>query len=231
MVKLISIKCPECGANLEIEEERKTAFCTYCGAKLLIHNENEHIFRNVDEAEILHAQNEKYKLETDRIAMTQNLVDEKKDTIIMIIALLAIIVIFVIATLMRVSGSEELKDISLLLILVDFMGLTIYMVFIVTIFDNKSKNKNKPGYIKFPEGVDYIHGFRTKIHYLSAERALQVSGFKDIQSINLFDLKPNNTKREFCVSKITIDGNEIDDFEASYNANSKIIIYYHGLPE
>ena len=48
--KLISVKCPDCGQTLSIEENRTQAFCTYCGAKVLISNENEYVFRKVDEA-------------------------------------------------------------------------------------------------------------------------------------------------------------------------------------
>jgi len=32
-VELISVKCPECGASLDIEEGRRQMFCSYCGAK------------------------------------------------------------------------------------------------------------------------------------------------------------------------------------------------------
>ena len=41
-VKLIYVKCPECGAALDIEEDRKEAFCSYCGTKVLLYNENEY---------------------------------------------------------------------------------------------------------------------------------------------------------------------------------------------
>lgn len=41
--KLISVKCPDCGQTLSIEENSTQAFCTYCGAKVLISNENEYI--------------------------------------------------------------------------------------------------------------------------------------------------------------------------------------------
>lgn len=59
-VEFISVKCPECGANLNIEEDREQAFCTYCGTKILLHNENERVYRRIDEAGIKQA-------ETDRI--------------------------------------------------------------------------------------------------------------------------------------------------------------------
>ena len=31
---LIAITCPNCGANLNVEEERDTFFCSYCGSKV-----------------------------------------------------------------------------------------------------------------------------------------------------------------------------------------------------
>lgn len=51
-IKLISIRCPECGASLDIEEGRKQVFCSYCGAKILVQNENEYVLRYVDDAEL-----------------------------------------------------------------------------------------------------------------------------------------------------------------------------------
>ena len=55
-VNLISVKCPECGATLNIEEDRKQAFCTYCGAKVLLQNEHEYVYRHIDEAGIKKAE-------------------------------------------------------------------------------------------------------------------------------------------------------------------------------
>lgn len=34
--RLINLKCPSCGAELEVAEGRDICFCTYCGAKILI---------------------------------------------------------------------------------------------------------------------------------------------------------------------------------------------------
>lgn len=31
----ILMQCPNCGASLEVDENRETAFCTYCGAKMV----------------------------------------------------------------------------------------------------------------------------------------------------------------------------------------------------
>lgn len=37
--KLISMKCPECGAEVNAEEGREQCFCSYCGAKILLNRE------------------------------------------------------------------------------------------------------------------------------------------------------------------------------------------------
>lgn len=71
-VNIISVKCPECGASLDIEANRHHAFCIYCGAKLIINNENEYVFRHIDEAGIK-------QVEADRIIQLKQMeIAEKK---------------------------------------------------------------------------------------------------------------------------------------------------------
>lgn len=55
-IQFISVKCPECDAVLSIEKDRNMAFCTYCGAKIMLNNENEHVYRKIDEARIREAE-------------------------------------------------------------------------------------------------------------------------------------------------------------------------------
>ena len=38
-MKLITLKCPECGATLQFDLDRKECFCTYCGSKILLDEE------------------------------------------------------------------------------------------------------------------------------------------------------------------------------------------------
>ncbi len=52
MIKMISCKCPECGASLEVDENRTYTFCSYCGTKILLQNDNVHVYREINEAEI-----------------------------------------------------------------------------------------------------------------------------------------------------------------------------------
>lgn len=36
VMKLISIKCPDCGATLDISQNRKECFCSFCGNKIIL---------------------------------------------------------------------------------------------------------------------------------------------------------------------------------------------------
>lgn len=38
-MKLRVLKCPECGANLEVEEGRTSCYCQYCGCKIVFDDE------------------------------------------------------------------------------------------------------------------------------------------------------------------------------------------------
>lgn len=39
LVKIVNLACPGCGARLEVDMDRKMAFCSYCGAALPIDDE------------------------------------------------------------------------------------------------------------------------------------------------------------------------------------------------
>ena len=67
-----AVKCPSCGADLPVEEGRDKIFCSFCGTPIVITNENEHIYRHIDEAGIKQA-------ETDRMIRLKELeIEEAK---------------------------------------------------------------------------------------------------------------------------------------------------------
>ena len=56
-MKLIRLTCTNCGAELELDADRKQAFCSYCGAKLYIDDESIQITnRIIDEARLKEAE-------------------------------------------------------------------------------------------------------------------------------------------------------------------------------
>ena len=40
-MKMIDLKCAQCGKSIKVEENRRFCFCTYCGSKIDIPNEVE----------------------------------------------------------------------------------------------------------------------------------------------------------------------------------------------
>ena len=58
-MKQINLKCESCGAELELDLEKKIGFCPYCGTKLLIDEPDTAIYRTeriIDEARIKEAE-------------------------------------------------------------------------------------------------------------------------------------------------------------------------------
>lgn len=53
-MNIISLKCPECGASLSIEEGRTQCFCQYCGTKIMLDDERSYTktIHTIDDAKI-----------------------------------------------------------------------------------------------------------------------------------------------------------------------------------
>lgn len=60
-IKMIPVECPNCHAQLNVEEGREYAYCSYCGTKVIIHDTNKYTWVNInkDEAAIERAKAEK----------------------------------------------------------------------------------------------------------------------------------------------------------------------------
>lgn len=69
-MKVQVLKCPECKANLEIEEGRPSCYCQYCGCKIVIDTEEQtstynknttYTKRYINDADVIRAKNEDRK--------------------------------------------------------------------------------------------------------------------------------------------------------------------------
>ena len=96
-MKIIAYKCPQCGANLEIEQDRKEVYCSFCGTKLFIDDETRTMriennininktIRYTDDAKVIR---EKNKLEMKKI-------EKKSDNMIYIVALVYFVLLFLL---------------------------------------------------------------------------------------------------------------------------------------
>ena len=75
MKSVIELKCPRCGADLSVENDREILYCEYCGAKIVLTDENtftiNKTIRKIDDAEIARA-------ETERIVQMHKIEMEKE---------------------------------------------------------------------------------------------------------------------------------------------------------
>lgn len=221
MVKLISVKCPECGATLNIEEDREQAFCTYCGTKVLLHNENEHIYRHIDEAGIKQA-------ETDRMVMLRKMellekrrasAQKVKTLKIGITVVLGLVMLICFGVGYSVDGGSGALMVGMV------CGLIIMYMWLL----NKDKDDDDEFDLgdkaKVPSAItDY-----EKKSYSAIEAMFVSAGFTNVRSIPLNDLTMGVLKKPGTVDSITINGREITSGGKKFPKDAAVVILYHSL--
>lgn len=217
-IKFISIKCPECGAELQIEDGRDYAFCTYCGARVMISNDNEQIVRTIDEARIKQAENE-------RIIRLKELEIQEKSSIlkkILIGVWLVATVGLLVVTVVGFATENDGLGAACMLLLINVAGWGAMALFTG---DSKKKIRHKAGV----DEVAITTAMMDCIDY-NFNKAVQMyknAGFININAIPLHDLTRFNLKKDGTVESITINSN--DEFEEGdvYPKNANILITYH----
>lgn len=66
-MKLIAVKCPQCDATIDVDENRKSCFCSFCGTKIIVDDGSRtytHI--HIDKTREKELEFEKMKLEKER---------------------------------------------------------------------------------------------------------------------------------------------------------------------
>ncbi|MBQ6517561.1 MAG: zinc-ribbon domain-containing protein [Anaerolineaceae bacterium] len=72
-MKFTEIKCPNCGANLELDREPLKAECPYCGTRLIIEPDDADIVQNPDKKQL------KTKAKEEKKRAKQQAKNEKKN--------------------------------------------------------------------------------------------------------------------------------------------------------
>lgn len=214
-ISVISVKCPECGASLSIESTREFSFCQYCGTKVILHNENEHIYRTIDEAGIKQA-------ETDRLVKMRQLDMEEKSNSsrkIMIIAWIAAMVILITLGIIGYSIDNTGMEFCMLLsILVGMWGLA----FLV-----KGKNKKTTVVGENEAVISSAMASYSEKNYNSVELLYKGAGFVNVTTVPLKDLNVFTRKRNGQVEMVTINGNSDFDEGDVFSKSANIVITYH----
>lgn len=224
-IELISIKCPECGAMLEIESNRQQAFCTYCGAKVILHNENEHVFRHIDEAGIKQAETDRMvQLKHMEMAERQMQIDEKDKKFRIKLAMILGVIGAFMSILGVFLGSASGDGDS------PFYYVAIFGFFAVggavALFGSTKKKQEEidDGRVVVPSLSDF-----EKQSYVAIEAKFRSAGFTNVKCVPLNDLKMGLLKKPNMVESITINGNNTTSGGRKYYPDAAVVITYHSM--
>lgn len=222
-IKVTSVKCPQCGASVNIEDGNEEAYCSYCGSKVFINNENEYVHHNIDEAAVKQA-------ETDRIVRLKQMEIAEKEResnarmraykirIAMILGLVGVILMIIGFS---IAPLEDLALVGLLLISLDSLwGVPSLM------HDNDEydDNENK---VRVP---NIITNYEKK-SYQTLENIFRSAGFTNIQCVPLNDLTTGLIKKPGMVESITINGIEVTSGGKKYSPEVAVVISYHSFED
>lgn len=211
-VNIISIRCPDCGATLPIEEGRNQMYCSYCGSSIIIANENEHIYRNIDEAKLKQAEAEKeIKLKKLEIIEKQREASANTKKVKIIIS----IILGIIGGIITLAGSE----IGLLFLFI--------ILFIWGISSDKSDDDDLDlgDKAKVPRIVSDLEN----MNYQELESAFRSAGFVNIRCVALNDLTFGLLKKPSKVESVRINGENITCDGKKFDKNAEVVISYHSL--
>lgn len=227
-ISIRSLKCPECSANLEVEDGRKKLFCSYCGSQIIITNENEHIYRYIDEAGIVQAETQK------TVRMRELDIVEKAglsnrwtmNTLTTIWLVISLVILFLGIGIMLFAGDMgPIYGFDFLA----FVGGPIiggggYLIFKLIPEKDKEKELKMNGGVRFPKSLEPF----SEKNYESIYNALTSAGFTNITCINMHDLTLGILTKPGKVQSVAVDGKELTSGGKIYLPDTPITITYHG---
>lgn len=212
-INIVSMKCPGCGAALPVESGREFSFCSYCGTKVMLSNENEYIYRNIDEARIKEA-------ETDRMIRLREMELKERENdrgrkAILVAYGVALAFVLIGAFICLFNPGAGLLGIFI----GGYIGKLTY---------KKSGKKKKRNYVGTNEVQisESMCDYKDK-NFNSVGLLFRGAGFTNVTAIPLNDLTMFNQKKNGQVESVTINGSE--DFEEGdvFPKSSNVLITYH----
>lgn len=228
-VKLVSVKCPECGATLDIEEDRRQAFCTYCGAKVILQNENEHIYRHIDEAEVKQAETERIiRLKKMEFA-EKRLSDYRRMRSLKIKVALISGILGILAIPIGMVAGEATGDPNSSLYMISASGY--FFLFFALVVALTLTNNDEDDIMDLSEKAKVPSSIRDyeKLSYIAVEAMLKGAGFTNVESIPLNDLTTGLIKKPGSVDSIVINNKKITNGGDRFSKDARVVISYHSL--
>lgn len=226
-IQFVSVKCPECGAALNIEEGREQIFCSYCGTKILVHNDNEHIYRHIDEAGIKQAETERIvKMKQMELAEKKRLASERMTKTKIKISLILAVVGILMMSLGYLAGSAT-GDSDSGFYMISMIGFFPLMgaAYIWLFSKDKEDEDDFEDKAKVPSSIS---DYQSK-NYSAIEAMLSSAGFTNIKCVPLNDLSTGWIKKPGTVESITINGHEVTSGGRKFPRDSAVVISYHSF--
>ncbi|MCR5638936.1 MAG: hypothetical protein K6F97_08890 [Lachnospiraceae bacterium] len=234
-VSFQSVRCPDCGAYLSVEEGKKRIFCSYCGANVIVTNNNEYIYREVNEADIIRAETERmvklHELEQEKKVSPGEIIKTPTGTIWLIVSVVLVVITFDIIS----KPDEEMFNLIILLDMIIILWGGIYVFFILPSITEEKLNKKRKeetirikkemGAIKLPSGIMPVTGK----NYEMVQYILRMNGFTNVVCINMHDLTLGLFVKPGTIEKVEVDGKEQYSSDELYFPDVEISIYYHGI--
>lgn len=200
-MKLYQLICPACGATVEIEEDRKSMFCTYCGSQI-------HVEDGIKRVEITKNVNY-HKTYTDEAKIREH---ERKEKIML--------------KQMEYEDREKRRnDRSLFYIMGIFMLLALFCFGMSYFWEQATMPAVDE--VKLPFSASDLKGE----NYEQVVGDLENAGFSDITVTKQEDLITGFLTKEGSVEKVSINGDSDYDKGDIFPEKAKVIVIYHTFKE
>ena len=234
-------KCPHCGADVSIDDSRAKAFCSYCGAEILLNNENEQVYRHIDEAEVTRAETERIvklheiKEKSDK-AIEKELEKEelrKRSMYVVFSTLIILVCCLLLRWIIKMLGGGGTFIFYYLkhVIIIDIIILIADIIIAIRLakadsLTNKVEEQEPLGYISLPNEIVYYD----KMKYTDMNKLLIDAGFTNISCVPLYDLTTGLLTKPKTIENISVNGQDsTTGIPMKCAPDSKIIISYHEL--
>lgn len=243
-MKLIDLKCSNCGAEMKVNSELERCTCNYCGKQMLIDDE-------IQKHEFVNGYRYGYDLEKGRLQAQEDFKDEqirreaerkelerieaeryaamaakrKKDELMKEMIKWAKVSggILLVGIIFLFGGKSAAFGLMVIIFALGLFGYKVYKIYFPDV-KVKTSNENIIPLLIFPRFMEEF----SEMDYQAVYNKLMRIGFTNVRLTNLGDIKIGLLKREGSVQKIIVDGDIIESGGGKYPADVPIEIVFHG---
>ena len=196
-MRMYQLNCPSCGATVEIEQDRKSMFCTYCGNQI-------HVDDGIKRVEITKNINH-HKTYTDEAKIREN---ERKERIQL--------------KQMEYEDKEKKRNDKVVFLCIGLLMLIALFPFGMARYYEEA-GKPDEDEICIPFSSNDLEGENFELVISDLKNA----GFSDITTKTQADLVIGIITKEGTVESVSINGDSAFDEDDIFPEDSKIVVIYH----